>query len=141
MNEIEMNSAQKNQNILKLSLSYDESNSDNDKKEEDKSDNENNKKNNSNKNKKLLNIKKFKEDNNSEFNNANLYANSNKGETNHENNNSSDYTNEKEITLGKLYSYRRPYSKYRRKLIFILICIINILINCDHGAIPAGTKS
>ena len=139
MNEIEMNSAQKNQNILKLSLSYDESNSDNDKKEEDKSDNENNKKNNSNKNKKILNIKKFKEDNNSEFNNANLYANSNKGETIHENNNSSDYTNEKEITLGKLYSYRRPYSKYRRKLIFILICIINILINCDHGAIPAGT--
>ena len=51
-----------------------------------------------------------------------------------------NYVDEKEITIGKLYSYRRPYSKYRRKIIFGLICIINILINCDHGAIPAGTK-
>ena len=46
---------------------------------------------------------------------------------------------QKELTLGKLYSYRRPFSKQKRKLIFILICILNILINCDHGAIPAGT--
>ena len=52
----------------------------------------------------------------------------------------SNYVDEREITIGKLYSYRRPYSKYRRKIIFFLICIINILINCDHGAIPAGTK-
>ena len=139
MNEREINSDQKKQNILKLSLSYNESDSDNDKREEDKSNNENDGNNNSNKSKKILNNKKFKEDNNSEFNTFNLYTNSNKGETIHENNNSSDYTNEKEITIGKLYSYRRPYSKYRRKLIFILICIINILINCDHGAIPAGT--
>ena len=69
--------------------------------------------------------------------NSNSYKNEN--ENNNNLFNSSDLTNEKEITIGKLYSYRRPYSKYRRKLIFILICIINILINCDHGAIPAGT--
>ena len=46
---------------------------------------------------------------------------------------------QKEITLGNLYSFRRPFSKAKRKLVFILICILNILINCDHGAIPAGT--
>ena len=37
------------------------------------------------------------------------------------------------------YSYRRPFSKFKRKLIFFLLCIINIIINFDHGAIPACT--
>ena len=74
----------------------------------------------------IINRKNYQEDNNNNNeNNENIY---------------SYYANEKEITIGKLYSYRRPYSKSRRKLIFILICIINIMINCDHGAIPAGTK-
>ena len=77
--------------------------------------------------------KSYKEDNDNENNNNYI---------NNENNESpySYYVNEKEITIGKLYSYRRPYSKSRRKLIFILIFLVNILINCDHGAIPAGTK-
>ena len=96
------------------------------------------KQNNPNKVKAIINPKTFKEDNNSDYNNLN--SKSNKDESFHFDNNTSDFTNEKEITIGKLYSYRRPYSKYRRKLIFILISIINILINCDHGAIPAGTK-
>ena len=109
----------------------------NDSEKEDSYDNINHKKNNFNKNKRIINKKEYKEDNNSsDYNNINI--NSNKNEITHDYN-SSDLTNEKEITIGKLYSYRRPYSKYRRKLIFILICIINILINCDHGAIPAGT--
>lgn len=109
----------------------------NDSEKEDSYDNINHKKNNFNKNKRIINKKEYKEDNNSsDYNNINF--NSNKNEITHDYN-SSDLTNEKEITIGKLYSYRRPYSKYRRKLIFILICIINILINCDHGAIPAGT--
>ena len=47
----------------------------------------------------------------------------------------------KEININKLYSYRRPFSKFKRKLIFILIFILNILINLDHGAIPAGTTA
>ena len=96
-----------------------------------------NKSNIPNKIRSMINQKSYKEDNNSNYNNLN--SKSNKEESMHFEN-TSDYTNEKEITIGKLYSYRRPYSKYRRKLIFILICIINILINCDHGAIPAGTK-
>ena len=96
-----------------------------------------NKSNIHNKIRSMINQKSYKEDNNSNYNNLN--SKSNKEESMHFEN-TSDYTNEKEITIGKLYSYRRPYSKYRRKLIFILICIINILINCDHGAIPAGTK-
>ena len=109
----------------------------NDSEKEDSYDNINHKKNNFNKNKRIINKKEYKEENNSsDYNNINI--NSNKNEITHDYN-SSDLTNEKEITIGKLYSYRRPYSKYRRKLIFILICIINILINCDHGAIPAGT--
>ena len=96
-----------------------------------------NKSNIPNKIRSMINQKSYKEDSNSNYNNLN--SKSNKEESMHFEN-TSDYTNEKEITIGKLYSYRRPYSKYRRKLIFILICIINILINCDHGAIPAGTK-
>ena len=39
----------------------------------------------------------------------------------------------------KPYSYRRPFSKKKRKFIYILICLINIFINLDRGAIPAGT--
>lgn len=91
---------------------------------------------NSNKMQQILNKKSFKED---ECNQDN-FLNYNKSNKNDNNEIYSSYMDEKEITIGKLYSYRRPYSKSRRKLIFILICIINILINCDHGAIPAGTK-
>lgn len=40
-----------------------------------------------------------------------------------------------------LYSFKRPFSKLKRKIIFILIFIINILVNVDHGAIPAGTTT
>ena len=40
-----------------------------------------------------------------------------------------------------LYSFKRPFSKLKRKMIFILIFIINILVNVDHGAIPAGTTT
>ena len=92
---------------------------------------------NSNKMQPILN-KKYKEDNNPE---NNIYD-YNKNNINNDisDNIYSSYVDEKEITIGKLYSYRRPFSKSRRKLIFILICVINILINCDHGAIPAGTK-
>ena len=133
MNEKKFDSEQKNENkkILKLSLSSVESDSDKNNNEEDKSDNGDIKKKISKKNTKILNSKKFKEDDNSNYNS---FIKSNKEEKLHEFN-SSDYTNEKEITIGKLYSYRN-----RRKLIFVLICLINILINCDHGAIPAGTK-
>ena len=45
----------------------------------------------------------------------------------------------KNIQVNKAYSYRRPFSKQKRKFIFVLICLINILINLDRGAIPAGT--
>ena len=41
--------------------------------------------------------------------------------------------------MHKVYSYRRPFSKKKRKFIFVLICLINIFINLDKGAIPAGT--
>lgn len=36
--------------------------------------------------------------------------------------------------------YLRPFSKFNRKLIFILLFFINIVINMDHGSIPAGIK-
>ena len=89
---------------------------------------------NSNKKQQFYNKKSYKEDNNTD----NIF---NYNDNNINNNDIySNYMDEREITIGKLYSYRRPYSKNRRKIIFILICIINILINCDHGAIPAGTK-
>ena len=39
----------------------------------------------------------------------------------------------------KAYSYRRPFSKQKRKFIYILIVLINIFINLDRGAIPAST--
>ena len=39
----------------------------------------------------------------------------------------------------RAYSYRRPFSKQKRKFIYVLICLINIFINLDRGAIPAGT--
>ena len=39
----------------------------------------------------------------------------------------------------KPYSYRRPFSKQKRKFIYVLIFLINIFINLDRGAIPAGT--
>ena len=89
---------------------------------------------NYNKRQQIPRKKSYKEDNDDENNNN--YINNNENNENPY----SYYVNEKEITIGKLYSYRRPYSKSRRKLIFILIFLVNILINCDHGAIPAGTK-
>jgi MFS family permease len=33
----------------------------------------------------------------------------------------------------------RPFGKLKRKMIFLLIFMLNILINVDHGAIPAAT--
>lgn len=46
-----------------------------------------------------------------------------------------------DFPVKKMYSYRRPFSKMKRKLIFGLVFVINILINFDHGAIPAGTTA
>jgi MFS family permease len=40
-----------------------------------------------------------------------------------------------ELTVG----IRRGFGKFMRKMIFILIVIIDILLNVDHGAIPAAT--
>jgi hypothetical protein len=40
---------------------------------------------------------------------------------------------------GKKRMTHRPFGKFKRKLIFLLLFIINILINIDHGAIPAAT--
>ena len=51
----------------------------------------------------------------------------------------SNKNSSKHIIINKSYSYRRPFSKQKRKFIFLLICLINILINLDRGAIPAGT--
>ena len=45
----------------------------------------------------------------------------------------------KDFPIQKLFSFRRPFSKLKRKIIFIFIFITNIFINIDHGAIPAGT--
>ena len=45
----------------------------------------------------------------------------------------------KKVHQNKAYSYRRPFSKQKRKFIYVLICLINIFINLDRGAIPAGT--
>lgn len=39
----------------------------------------------------------------------------------------------------KLRSTHRPFGKFKRKIIFFLIFMLNILINVDHGAIPAAT--
>ena len=39
----------------------------------------------------------------------------------------------------RTFSYRRPFSKQKRKFIFFLIVLINIFINLDRGAIPAST--
>lgn len=44
--------------------------------------------------------------------------------------------------IGDFQDFRRmhrPFGKSKRRVIFILIFFINILINLDHGAIPAGT--
>lgn len=37
--------------------------------------------------------------------------------------------------------YLRPFSKQNRKLIFALLFFINIVINMDHGIVPAGITS
>jgi fucose permease len=41
--------------------------------------------------------------------------------------------------FGKFKSLHRPFGKFKRKLIFLLIFYLNILVNIDHGAIPAAT--
>ncbi len=40
---------------------------------------------------------------------------------------------------GRIRMTKRPFGKFKRKLIFLLLFIINILINVDHGAIPSAT--
>ena len=50
-------------------------------------------------------------------------------------------TDDYDLQTIKMIPYRRPFSKMKRKSIFILIFMINILINVDHGAIPAGTTA
>lgn len=39
------------------------------------------------------------------------------------------------------YNIRRGFGKFKRKLIFLLIVLINMIINFDHGAIPAATTT
>lgn len=41
----------------------------------------------------------------------------------------------------KFRMLHRPFGKFRRKMIFILIFFINMVINFDHGAIPAATTT
>ena len=53
--------------------------------------------------------------------------------------NSNKNVNSINIYQKKAYSYRRPFSKQKRKFIYILIVLINIFINLDRGAIPAST--
>ena len=120
--------SEKNKNINNI---YESQNSENNYNFENKK--RNSSSNNFNRKTQIPRKKSYKEDNDNENNNN--YINNENNENPY-----SYYVNEKEITIGKLYSYRRPYSKSRRKLIFILIFLVNILINCDHGAIPAGTK-
>ena len=43
------------------------------------------------------------------------------------------------LDFNKYRSTHRPFSKFKRKIIFLLIFCLNILINVDHGAIPAAT--
>lgn len=43
------------------------------------------------------------------------------------------------IDFKNFRSVHRPFGKFKRKLIFLLICGLNVLINVDHGAIPAAT--
>ena len=40
---------------------------------------------------------------------------------------------------GKRRILHRPFGKFKRKIIFALLFFLNILINIDHGAIPAAT--
>lgn len=37
--------------------------------------------------------------------------------------------------------YHRPFGKFMRKLIFVLLFFINMFSNFDHGAIPAATRT
>lgn len=46
---------------------------------------------------------------------------------------------ELKIDFSKFRSMHRPFGKFKRKIIFLLIFFLNILINVDHGAIPAAT--
>jgi MFS family permease len=43
------------------------------------------------------------------------------------------------LDFPKFRSVHRPFGKFKRKIIFFLIFVINLLINIDHGAIPAST--
>lgn len=43
------------------------------------------------------------------------------------------------LDFAKSSGVHRGFGKFKRKLIFLLLCLINILLNMDHGAIPAGT--
>lgn len=63
----------------------------------------------------------------------------NSGEETHEE--SKECTNDFSLHpgTGKRRILHRPFGKFKRKLIFSLIFIVNVLINIDHGAIPAAT--
>ena len=74
--------------------------------------------------------------------NDNFSLNNNEAHMEHNYNNHVDEIKSQirnDFQMKKMYSYRRPFSKMKRKIIFFLIFIINVLINVDHGAIPAGT--
>lgn len=43
------------------------------------------------------------------------------------------------LDFPKYRSIHRPFGKFKRRIIFFLIFVINILVNVDHGAIPAST--
>jgi MFS family permease len=43
------------------------------------------------------------------------------------------------LTDEEYFPTRRGFGKFKRKLTFFLLFIINLLVNLDHGAIPAGT--
>jgi MFS family permease len=43
------------------------------------------------------------------------------------------------MDFSRFRSVHRPFGKFKRKIIFFLIFMINVLINIDHGALPAAT--
>ncbi len=49
--------------------------------------------------------------------------------------------NENDFETSRNKLYLRPFSKFHRKLIFILFFCINLFINMDHGSIPAGVET
>lgn len=72
------------------------------------------------------------------------YVNSGDG---HDEENDDTYYNFRDLKHEFMYGKgrrritHRPFGKFKRKLIFLLIFLINILINIDHGAIPAATTT